>query len=36
MRASVTGGFGATTWTKIYDAPGVPASPWPPASEPSA
>ena len=31
-----TGGFGASTWTKIYDTPGVPASPWPPASEPSA
>jgi len=31
-----TGGFGASTWTKIYDSPGVPASPWPPASEPSA
>jgi hypothetical protein len=26
-----TGGFGASTWTKIYDSPGVPASPWPPA-----
>ena len=31
-----TGGFGASTWTKIYDSPGVPASPWPPASEPPA
>jgi hypothetical protein len=31
-----TGGFGAATWTKIYDTPGVPASPQPPASEPLA
>jgi hypothetical protein len=31
-----TGGFGAATWTKIYDTPGVPASPPPPVSEPPA
>ncbi len=31
-----TGGFGAGTWTKIYDTPGVPDSPWPPVNEPPA
>ena len=35
-RIGETGGFGGSIWTKIYDSPGVPASPWPPVSEPPA
>jgi hypothetical protein len=35
-RTGETGGFGGSIWTKIYDTPGVPASPGPPISEPPA